>query len=366
MTPDLLNGENSGVQITFKPSDDYAGGESRVTYEARNPLGDWSKYRPTDEWQRRYLNGVLGYDTESCVTFSGIRIVCMQLEFMKENGLIPEAVLDEMKQLGYFDANGKFNFSEWFSANTNGTTEQAGNSLQNFWDGVHRDGLLPQSAGPSVNDFTKDTGGFLDASKITPAQRTLALKFRDLGFDAPYEWAVVGVENAQPTFAYHLKQAPLHVLVPTCSTWNDPKAQTCPLKSVNHAVSNLALVQGEAYVILDHYNPFLKKLDWGYYVPYAVKAVVTYTKPGQTPPPFTYTYTVNLKYGMVAGAQIHALQQGLQKLGYMPVGVFGAFGPQTRLALGKFQTAKGITDPDGQGTNFGPQTRAALTKDVNR
>ena len=280
MNTDLENGKNTGVIVEFKDTDFHAGGESTITYEARNPSGNWEKYRPTDEWQRRFVNGQLGYDTESCVTFSGIRIICMQLEFMLENGMIPDDVVQQMRDLGYFDAEGKINFSEWFSANTNGTTESAGNSLQNFWDGVHRDGLLPQSAGPSVNDFTKDTGGFLDASKITPEQRALAKKFHDLGFDTKYDWAVMGAENAQPTFAYYLKQSPLHVLVPTCSTWNNPIAAVCPLKTVNHAVSNLAIIQGDGYKILDHYNPFEKELSWDYYVPYAIRSVVTFTRPG--------------------------------------------------------------------------------------
>ena len=367
MNTDLEHGKNTGVIVKFNPSDQFAGAESYVVYEARNPSGDWDKYRPTDEWQRRRVNGILGYDTMSCVTFSGIRIICMQLQFMLDNGLIPEDVVAQMHELGYIDQYGKLNFSEWFSANTNGTTEEHGNYLQAFWDGVRRDGLLPQGDGPSVNDFTKDTGGFLDLTKVTQEQRDKAKKFLDLGFNALYQWVVASdAPNLQPTFAYHLKQAPLHVLVPTCATWNNENAGVCPVRQVNHAVSNLAMIQGQAYVILDHYDPFKKKLDWNYYVPYAIKGIVVWKRPVPAPPlpSFQYTFLVNLKYGMLAGPQVHKLQEAMQSLGYMKVGLFGPYGPSTRAAVAQFQAAVGIVDsPMGQ--NFGPQTRAALNKVLN-
>lgn len=358
----LEEGKNTGVIVELRETDHFAGGETLIVYEPRNASGDWEKYRPTDEWQRRFLNGILGYDTQSCVTFSGIRNICMQLEFMLEHGLIPDDVVQQMHSLGYFDENGKINFSEWFSANTNGTTEQFGNSLQNFWDGVRRDGLLPQGDGPSVNDFTMDTGGFLDATKITDEQRAKAKKFFDLGFSVAYQWVVSSDQpGLQATFSYHLKQSPLHVLVPTCSTWNNPTVGVCPVKRVNHAVSNLAMREGDAYIILDHYNPFEKRLDWDYYVPFAIKSVVSWKRPGQAPAPFNFVFNVNLKYGMAASTQVHKLQEALQLLGYMKAGLFGPFGPSTRTALAQFQASVGIVDTP-PGNNFGPQTRAALNK----
>jgi hypothetical protein len=78
------------------------------------------------------------------------------------------------------------------------------------------------------------------------------------------------------------------------------------------------------------------------------------------PPHFTYVFNTNLKYGLGATTEVHKMQEALQYLGYMKQGVFGPFGPATKLALGLFQTASGIKDPEGQGTNFGPATRKAM------
>lgn len=364
MPTDLENGKNTGVRVEFKPTDHMAGGESTIVYEARNPSMDWEPYKPDDEWQRRFVKNVLGYDTESCVTFSGIRIIAMQLHFMLEKGLIPADVVQKMHDLGYFGPDGKLNFSEWFSANTNGTTEAGGNSYQGFWDGVRRDGLLPQSAGPAVNDFTKDTGGFLNASGLTKTQRDLAKQFLDL-FDTPYQWAIIDESmGSLADFKYHLKQAPLHLMVPTCSTWNvHGEVGSCHVKSVNHAISHIGMLPDDGYKVLDHYEPFVKQLAPDYYVPYAVKAVVVLRKP-PTAPAFHYTYTVNLKYGTGATTAVHALQQGLQARGYMQAGLFGVYGASTRAAVAMLQLKHNITDPDGAGINFGPSTRAALNAEL--
>ena len=78
--------------------------------------------------------------------------------------------------------------------------------------------------------------------------------------------------------------------------------------------------------------------------------------------PFVYTFTKQLTFNGTANdpAELQNLQGALQHLGYMTKGVYGPFGAQTKAALGAFQTAHGIQDVDGQGTDFGPSSRAAL------
>lgn len=85
---------------------------------------------------------------------------------------------------------------------------------------------------------------------------------------------------------------------------------------------------------------------------------------------FKYEFKKNLKLGMPSSTEVNTLQKALQALknslgiSYMVPGVFGPFGPQTKTALGLFQTDHGIKDPDGQGTNFGPKTRETINKEL--
>lgn len=366
----LEHGENTGVIVEPRPTDYLAGGETAVVYEERNPSGDWEAWKPTDEWQRRKVGSKLGYDTLSCVTFSANNSIEIQMKWMIENGVIPQSDLTLLRHLGYLDENGNPNFSDWFSAILNGTTEN-GNHLQAPWDSYRKDGLLPQKDGKEVNDFTEQDE-WLNPANVTENMRAKAKMFNEI-FEVKYEWVVLGQQGAWDVMAHHLKHAPLHVATPTCNGWNTKNGivPICPgITRLNHAHLKLGQTPEQFHKQLDHYDPFVKKLAWPYYMPYALKGVLNLrTKP--TPePPFKYTFNVNLKYGMGETAEVNKLQKALQTLvkdgvPYMKPGVFGPYGPQTRAAVGKFQTANGINDPDGQGTNFGPQTRKALNAALN-
>lgn len=366
MAPLIRQLGNTGVYFKERPEDFKAGSETNVQEEVRLESGDWEAYKPTDEWQRKKVGNNLGYDTLSCVTFSAINSVEMQIELLIEKGEVSEETQARMKELGYFDEDGKVNFNEWFSSILNGTTAD-GNFLQAPWDSFRKDGLLPQKDGKNVNDFATQSQ-WLDIRGITEAMREKAKKFNEM-FEIKYEWVVYGKAEAWKDFDKHVKHAPLHVLLPTDSNWNkkdgvvpDPK-----LSSVNHAT--LYIGKTKAFKKnLDHYNPFVKKLANNYYMPYAMKGVVSVKKPQETPPPFTYTFTKKLTFGDPASEEVHKLQEALQYLKdkngkpYMAVGTFGRFGEVTRSALGRLQTDNGITDQDTQGTNFGPRTREVVNK----
>ncbi len=365
---DLNQGKNTGVVVKVRPLDWALGGETGITYVERLENGDWEKYISGGEWQRRNVSGKLGYDTNSCVTFSGLNIIEMQINWMRSQDMIPADVLVQMEDLGWFDDDGNANFSEWFSANTNGTTVD-GNDLGSFWDGVRRDGLLGQKWGFAPNDFSSIDDWF-DKSKITDEMRAKAKKALDL-ISINYEWSVLGVQGQWSTFAREVKHAPLHIATPTCYGWNGEQGPIVPVcqgvTRLNHATSYIGQKAGVYHKDLDHYVPFVKELNWNYYIPYAIKGVVSLKQAPAPAPKFHYTFSMQLTYGDPKNptAEVQKLQQALQFLGYMTKGVFGPFGPQTRKALGAFQTAQGIKDPDGQGANFGPQTRAALNKVLN-
>lgn len=378
---DIEHSANTGlIPPAPRPTDFVAGVESSITYEVLVADGDWEKYRSTDEWQRRFKNGQLGYDTQSCTDFSCLNSIELQIERMLKEGLINDALRARMEELGYFDENGNVNFNDWFNAKTAGTTLANGNTLQAPWDAVRKYGLIGQGKGPGVNDFTNGDQWF--GQPVTQEQYDLGLEFLKL-FDVKYEWAVLsgtGLAN-DPQYNYHLKQAPLHVATPTCGSWNNSDTVgTCdPYRGLNHATCRIGSYANGDAKELDHYNPFLKRLAADYYMPYAIKGVVS-IKSGTvyTPTKINYTFTKKLVYEYLDDAatklnpavhndatEVQRLQTVLQFLKradgtpYMKPGVFGRFGPATRTALSLFQKDHGIVDPD-LGKNFGPQTRAAM------
>lgn len=362
----LEQGQNTGVYIQPRETDFLAGAESAIVFEERLSSGNWEVYKPSDEWQRRKIGNNLGYDTLSCVTFSALNSVEAQIIHLLNEKRIPDGDVKLMQHLGYLDENGKPDFSDWFSAILNGTSEN-GNYLQAPWDNFRKMGILPQKDGKTVNDF-KSQKEWLDPNNITDAMKAKAKMFLEI-FDVSYEWVVRGAYPAQAVFDTHIKHAPLHALLPTYNGWNT-KDGIVParedVRTVNHAV--LYIGKGADFVkILDHYNPFVKHLENGYYIPYAIKGVITPKKSKPTTPPsWTYVFSKQLTYGDAPSHEVTMLQTALQTLKdgagkpYMSVGVFGRFGDITRNALGRFQTDNGINDPDGQGTNFGVKTRGAM------
>ena len=362
---DLEQGRNTGVVIDIKPTDFVFGAESAIEFESRLAAADWEKFKSTDEWQRRNVAGKLGYDTNTCVTFSMLNSVEAQVEYLLERGYFTKEQKDLMEELGWFDEKGKVNFNEWFSANLNGTTPD-GNNLQAPWDSARKVGLLGQKHGPQVNDFKTIEEWF--AGEPTQAQKDLAKRALEL-IEIRYEWTLVGTSGLWDVTRKQLEHAPLHIASHTCNGWNtkDGIVPICPgVTRCNHATLYIGQEKRKSHKILDHYTPFVKALAWDYYIPYAVKGVVSVAKPKPVEPPFTYQFHVQLRYGMGATDEVKMLQKALQYLKgvdgkpYMTPGVFGIYGPITKTALGKFQTENGITDPDGQGMNFGPKTRSAM------
>jgi len=321
--------KNTGlIPPSIAPLDFIAGAESAIVYSVRVPDGDWKKYKPTDECQRKLTATI--YDTSSCVTFSALNSVESQIEYLLATKQIPQDKIDLMRTLGYFDANGKVNFSDHFTANMSGTTS-AGNTLQAVWESIRKDGVLPQLGGYKVEDFNSDSEWF-DRSKITDTMKTHAKKFLEI-FNVQYEWAIIAPNgNAHEEFAKHLKQAPLHVATPTCASWGLPEGSIVTncgdYKRLNHATLNIG-IDSSCYYDLDHYNPFIKKLALDYYIPYAMKGLITLKVPTVAPviEKSHYQWTRNLSKGM-RGEDVTMLQKVLiievpDKFKVLPTGYFG-------------------------------------------
>lgn len=354
---------NTGVIIDVRETDFQAAGETGIPYEVRLQDGDWESWRSSDERQSR--PGI--YDSLSCVTFSGMNSVEAQLNWLLLTGQIPKAIEERCRQIGYIDESGRFNFNDWFTANMSGTTT-AGNTLQAIWDSIRKDGLLPQKSGYQVGDF-KTTEEWLDRSKVTQAMKDEAKQILEM-FMFRYEWVVLAEQGAWDKYAKHVKQAPLHIATPTCGSWNSPEGTiVLPCAGVtrlNHATCYIGQVPSQYHKDMDHYPPFIKKLAWDYYMPFALKGLVELKVPPQVQPPAqTEELTEDVQFGM-EGPAVKKLQAALQTINahstgkpYMKPGVFGPYGPQTRTAVDLLQREHGVEDPE-RGENAGPQTRAVI------
>jgi len=362
---DLLKGENSGVIVDVRDTDFRAGTNTGLPYVAVNPSGDWNQFRSTDEWQRRYKNGALGYDTNSCTNFSLENSAEIQIERMLADGEIPLTVVQLMHDYGWFDASGNVNFNDWFNAITSGTTDAAGNTLYAPWDALRKLGNIAQDKGFQPNDFTSGSQWF--GAKPTQAQLDEAKKFSAI-FDIAYEWVSIGQLNQWDAFEYHLKHAPLHVLVPTRNNWNSTGTITNvgPYTGVNHAVTVIGQKKGVSHTVLDHYVPFVKTLAWDYYIPYALKGVVTLKK--DEPTPAFPIPTKDLYLGLY-DPQVKQLQEWLNNHGFL-LATVGAgspgqestyFGDRTKAALLKYQIARKVSPASGY---FGSITRAQMAKEA--
>lgn len=226
---------------------------------------DWKPYLPNPERQRR-----ANWDTMSCVTFSALNVLETQLNFFLATGKIADFAVEQLIELGYI-VDGQFNFSERFTAVMSGTTDQ-GNSLQNVWDSIRHDGLLPEKDCPYTDTMTQAQYFKNNFTQAEKNKAKLILNYIDI----MYEWLVTNsfrladweFEDVKKA----LKQAPLQFVTPT-SNWN--KIPCTPEESQTqgtHATMNWKTET--LYDIEDHYVEFLKKLSRYYMIRYAMKSVV--------------------------------------------------------------------------------------------
>lgn len=340
--PDICN-KNTGVLIVpLSPKAYIAGIETGVAYEVRLPKADWFNFTPTAEKQYTF-----SFDTMSCTTFSALNSVEMQVNWLIANGKIKNDVLDFLKEQGYFDENGKFNCSDWFTAVMSGTTEN-GNDFASVWDSIRKHGLLPQKHGFQPSDFI-NIKEWLDKSRVTTEQKEKALKFLEV-FDVQYEFVLYGKSNPA-VLAYHLKQAPIHIGSPTCN-WGGGIIQSCGEMPITHATCAHGSEDKVATLVYDHYDPMNKKLAWDYNIPYAVKGLLNVKAPKPDPKQDikpVYTFTKSLKRGD-KGVEVQMLQKALKYLGFFTLAQTTDFyGYYTEQAVRAFQTkyASDILHPLG-------------------
>lgn len=244
--------KQTGLLFEIRPTDYILGSTSPLKGLELNPSGDWIPYRPSDEKQYDFK-----FDTMSCSTFSATNDLEALFNFLWEKGEFSESQRKWLIDNGYVK-NWKFNFSDRFSAISNGTMPQ-GQYIQNVWDDFRHTGLIPESDLPFGGSNQAE---YLDKSKITQAMRDKAAKFLELIIEKDsngkpminYEWVpvITGIELNDA-----LKQAPLQIVVTK--------------ESPTHAIALLRMDTE-----FETYPPFLRKRNRT--VAYSLKPIVRIKK----------------------------------------------------------------------------------------
>ena len=355
--------QNKGVAPLKLEAPDYvAGQETGIVYEEVNPTGNWTDSLPVKETQ--YINS---FDTSACVTFSALNCIEIQLNYLLNAGKLSEDKVKKLMVWGYLE-NGKFNFSDRYTAKLSGTTP-LGNTLQKVWDSIRKDGLVPEAMWKSEGN-----------KNWAEYYREIPQQIKDFGkniltiFDFKYEWLVTGVCGAPDLnyLKYHLKQAPLQPAHPLCVRDFQNVFQPCGSCATQHATT--IFYTDELIRDFDHYYPYLNNYALTYSFPWIMKGVVTIKKDEPIAPIFNHTFTKDIVIGEVS-EEVLWLQKGLNVLGYsIPLTAKqtdgsekkGTYGNKTRLAVKDFQTKYGVASLPVLVWNNGRfvygQTRAKLNE----
>lgn len=193
--------------------------------------GDWTPFLPT--YEKQYAGG---YDTMSCVAFSCLNVI--------------ETLI---KRITGYDQN----LSDRFLAKASGTTQQ-GNSLWKVADTLRHLGACDELDYPfegiTWEEFMKP---------LTPELFQKALRFlieRTINYEYVYP--------NKDLLMLALKKSPLQVTVSFNAIketeWGNLYLDTRTVKTYNHAVELFSYKLGRYWQIFDHYDQYIKKVDWDY------------------------------------------------------------------------------------------------------
>lgn len=230
--------------------------------------GDWKRYLSRSEYQSG-----LYFDTMACVTFSALNCIEALINYKIQQKLITVDDVSWLNDQGYFNEEGKLNFSDRFIAKLSNTGKN-GNTARNVADAIRKYGLVPEKDWPYPRQQRSPVFDWDDYYKTVPNSiLNKGKKFLER-FSINYEFVTTSFTDA-------LKFSPLQVFV---HAWNNPidGVYKRTEQGINHAVS---LVDHEEYLqIEDHYNPTLKKLsnDFNFYH-YGVKYIIINQLPESMP-----------------------------------------------------------------------------------
>lgn len=199
----------------------------------------WKKFRPAKEIQRRF-----GFETKNCTVF---------------------ATLNALETLAAFH---KFeDFPKDCSERYTGVVAETGpdgNSPHNVIEKIRNFGVIPQSVLP----WTEDIDSFpeyyspnpMDESMVALGQRILR-KYR-IG----HKWVFSNVVKAKSRHGALIEALSVGTVCVSVRAWRKKNGRYWknPGEDDNHWVMLLDYKQGEYWLVFDHYDDVLKKLEWDY------------------------------------------------------------------------------------------------------
>jgi hypothetical protein len=220
---------NHGVIEGRQPTDFVAGENSPLKFEVINPSGDWTKYLPTEEWQRDPIKP--GTDKMNCVTQSFHNCIETIMLYDRLTGRMPDTHWNWLVNNGFIDKNGKPNFNDRIAATLNDTTPE-GNWLYNVANKADDYGLFPETVLPS--DESLSWNDYYNKQLITQAILNIGLESKRY-FLLRFEWVNI------LDLAKHIQQAPLQIVKP------------------GHAIEEITKPDPLKY--FDTYKPFIKSIE---------------------------------------------------------------------------------------------------------
>lgn len=249
-----------------------SGGITGINYGIVNPNGDWEPYLPTYELQRK---GIL--ETMACVSYSCNQVVQTQLDRMLVMGQLTLEQISFLKEHNYLDANGHVNLSDRDLAYRSGTS-RTGNDMHTVAETM-RDGVLPEALWPWP-DSMFDWDAYYQPA---PQEYDVIRKRFAALFDIQHDWVGTMYNRASvEKMEMMLKQCPLQIAAPICSPWSTSH----PVMRCEVGAMHCTMIYSikDWLNILDHYEPFLKRLDPKYNITHVKRIIVM---PNTTAPQYS-------------------------------------------------------------------------------
>lgn len=206
-----------GVLLGNRPEDWVAGSIGALSFEERNPSGDWRPYLVKKEYQKGKE------DSMSCVSFSACTTIEMQEKFL--TGI-------------------EKNYSDRWIAKMSGTTPD-GNWLYKVGDTVRNLGMVEESSYPAPPNFT-----FAQYHADIPEPKLSELKAEGLAWKQKWDVKTEFINTSiglwttvKEDLRKHLKHTPLQIVIP------------------GHAIVNI-FCEEDLVHYFDTYNPFEKKTTY--------------------------------------------------------------------------------------------------------
>lgn len=248
----LFTNVNTGFLEERPKEEDYILGASPIDYEIRVFDGNWKDYLPEDEWQK-----IGKVETMSCVSFSALNSIEMQLNWMIDLKKISVNAMIFLRDNGYI-VNNRVNLSDRFLAIMSDTTER-GNYFTKVAQTIRKYGCIPEEELPFGNP--KNFDEYHDKTVIDDEMLKLGEKFLEY-FNVQYEWVIAPYsggekeKNRQKVLA-SLRHVPVQIA------------------KNGHATdffNGIDQIRWEQY---DSYGPFTKNRSWNYDPLFVMKIVIT-------------------------------------------------------------------------------------------